>query len=177
MSEVSYVLVGRVRKAHGIRGEVVVETLTDAPDAIFASGARVFVGDSAGALDPKRGELTVVKSSDFKEGLLVKFDSIADRNEADLWRGRYLLVPESEIAPPSEDQVFIHALYGMAVRDMGGESIGVVKEVYDLPQGLLLEIERAGKPDVLVPFHESSVHEVDSESRVIVLDPPAGLLE
>jgi ribosomal 30S subunit maturation factor RimM len=60
-----FYLVGRVRRAHGIRGELVIETLTDAPDAIFASGRRVLAGTRAGDVTPDRQELHVLRSSPF----------------------------------------------------------------------------------------------------------------
>jgi 16S rRNA processing protein RimM len=89
--------VGRIRRAHGIRGELVVELLTDAPDAIFASGRRVFAGDRHGDVAKDRQELRVLRASPFKGGFIVAFEGIPDKTAADLWRDRYLLVPESEV--------------------------------------------------------------------------------
>ncbi|HXD22809.1 MAG TPA: hypothetical protein VN613_05570, partial [Gemmatimonadaceae bacterium] len=91
-------MVGRVRRAHGIRGELVVELMTDAPDVIFASGARVFQGTTTGDVwrDPKSGEpreLRVLASRPFKGGLLVALDAVSDRTESERWNERYLLVP------------------------------------------------------------------------------------
>ena len=108
MPEPEYAIVGLIRKAQGIRGEVVVEPLTDKPDVIFASGSRVFAGNSHG--DPSvvrdvMGEemiptLTVAASKPFKKGLIVRFEELADRDSAELWRGRYLLAPFGELPPP-----------------------------------------------------------------------------
>ena len=64
-------MVGRVRRAHGIRGELVVESMTDAPDAVFASGRRVFAGTKGGALSKDGLELHVIRSSPFKGGLMM----------------------------------------------------------------------------------------------------------
>src|SRR5512147_2433231 len=103
-------IVGRVRRAHGIRGEVVVEIMTDAPDAVFASGARLFGGTVDGDLRPNAPQLHVAASRPFKEALLVAFDEIEDRNAADLWRDRYLLVPVNELEPLGDDEIFLHDL-------------------------------------------------------------------
>jgi ribosomal 30S subunit maturation factor RimM len=83
------VIVGRVRKAHGIRGDLVVESISDEPDAIFASGRRVFAGNTAG--DPaKDGKtLTIATASPFKGGYIVHFNEIDDRSVAETWRDRY----------------------------------------------------------------------------------------
>ncbi len=93
MTAPEFAIVGRVRKAHGIHGELVVEPLTNVPDAVFAPGRRVFAGTVDGDPARDRRELVVEESRPFKGGWIVAFDSIADRNEAELWRERYLLAP------------------------------------------------------------------------------------
>jgi 16S rRNA processing protein RimM len=172
-----FYVIGRVRRAHGIRGELVVEALTDAPDAIFAAGRRVFAGTRDGALSGDRRELRVVRSSPFKGGLIVAFEGIEDRSAADTWRDRYLLVPESEVQPPDEGELFIHDLVGMQVVRLSGDALGVVTEVFELPQGPMMEVKRErGKP-VLLPFNEETVVDVDAERRVIRVDPLEGLVD
>lgn len=172
-----YLVVGRIRRAHGIRGELVVETITDAPDAIFASGHRVFAGSPDGTLSPGRPELVVERASPFKGGMIVKFRGLETRNDAEPWRERTLLVPEEEVEPPREDELFVHDLVGMRVELVSGEPVGEVREVFELPQGFVLDVARPGKGSVMVQLHESAVVEVDPESRVVKLDPPAGLLD
>jgi 16S rRNA processing protein RimM len=172
-----YYLVGRVRRAHGIRGELVVEPLTDAPDAFFAAGRRVFAGTRDGALAQDTLELRVKQSTPFKGGLIVAFDGIDDRDAAESWRDRYLLVPEGEVTPPSASEIFIHDLVGMRVVHASGEDIGEVTEVYELPQGLVLEVARHNTKPVLLPFNEQTVTDVDSTMRVIRVDPVEGLLD
>src|SRR5947208_14049085 len=88
-----FVIVGRVRKAHGIRGELVVEPITDTPDTVFAPGRRVFAGTVRGDVTPDRKELHVARTSRFKGGFIVGFREIVDRTTAELWRNRYFLVP------------------------------------------------------------------------------------
>jgi len=174
-------LVGRIHRAHGIKGELVVGLHTDAPDAIFAPGARVFVGNADGELvpDPKTGivaEIKVRTVRDFQDGLLVMFEGFADRTEAERWRGRTLLVPIDELEPPGEGELWAHELPGMRVVDPQGVEIGAVSGWYDLPQGLVLEIHTArGTRDV--PFNAAFVVSFDRDARVITLDAPAGLLE
>src|SRR3954471_1327760 len=118
-----YIIVGRIRKAHGVRGELVVETITDAPDAIFPSGHRVFAGTATGDIAPSRQELHITSTRDFNDGLLVHFDEIADRTAAELWRGRYLLLPSAEVPQPADDEIFMHDLLGMRVVLENGEEL------------------------------------------------------
>jgi 16S rRNA processing protein RimM len=176
-----YFIVGRVRRAHGIRGELAVELLTDAPDAYYAPGARLFAGTVDGDIAPGAPELHVVRSSPFKGGIILAVEEINDRTESELWRDRYLLVPDSEVQPLDEGEVYLHDLIGMQTRLASGEVVGEVVAFYELPQGVTLEIQRAregkGPSTVLVPFSDVAVKEMDVESRTIVLDPPAGLLD
>ena len=180
MTSPAYIIVGRVRKAHGIRGEVVVEPITDAPDAIFASGRRVFAGTATGDLAPDRIELHVASSRPFNDGFLVGFAEVPDRNVAETWRGRYLLLPSDELPPPSEEEVYVHELPGMRVVLESGEAVGTVDETYDLPQGLALDVRRVSPRDaetVLILYDERTIASVDRVARVIVVTPPEGLLE
>jgi 16S rRNA processing protein RimM len=180
MTSPEFIIVGRIRKAHGVRGEVVVESITDAPDAIFASGLRVFAGNVAGDVTPARQEMHISSVRTFNEGLLVRFDEIADRTAADLWRGRYLLVPAGEVPAPADDEVFLHDLLGMSVVLIGGQPVGTVEEFYELPQGLAIDVRRAApreKETVMLLYDDNTIVSVDKESRTIVVRPPEGLLE
>ena len=172
-----FLVVGRIRRAHGIRGELVVETVTDAPDAIFASGHRVFAGSREGMVSPGHPELVVERASPFKGGMIVKFRGLETRNDAEPWRERTLLVPEGEVEPPGDDELFVHDLVGMRVELVSGELVGEVREVFELPQGFVFDVARPGKGNVMVQLHESVVVEVDPDTRVVKLDPPAGLLD
>ena len=184
MSDAEYALVGLIRKAQGIRGEVIVEPLTDKPDVIFASGSRVFAGtadgDPAIAHDVKGEEeiptLTISDSRPYKQGWIVRFEEIADRDSAELWRGRYLLAPFSELPPPDENQVYLHDLVGMRVIGTGGEDLGSVASFYELPQGLVLDVE-TGRGTVMVPYRPEVVVRVDLDARTIVIDEKLGFME
>ncbi len=171
------IIVGRVRKAHGIHGDLVVEPITDEPDAVFAPGRRVFAGTPSGDIAKDRRELHVASCSPFKGGFIVHFNEIADRTIAETWRDRFLLVPADELTPVADDQIYVHELPGMRVVLQSGEIYGVVAGSYELPQGLTLEVAPAkGGQTILVPF-DRIVTNVDRETRVITIDPPVGLLD
>jgi 16S rRNA processing protein RimM len=183
--DAAYAIVGRIRKPQGIRGEVTVELLTEEPERLFAPGSRVFAGNISGdiARDPSdranplsRQELRVEHASPYRGGLVVKFDEIPDRSAAEMWRQRYLLVPADEITPPAEDEVFMHDLIGMRVRGDDGTDLGQVVGLYELPQGLTLEVKREGG-DVLVPYRPSVVREVDLDERVVLVEMSSGLFD
>jgi 16S rRNA processing protein RimM len=173
-----FVIVGRVRKAHGIRGDLVVEPISDEPDAIFAPGRRVIAGTPAGDPTKDRRELHINTSTPFKGGFIIHFDEIDDRTIAETWRDRFLLVPADELQPLGENEVYVHELPGMRVELESGEVVGAVVATYELPQGLTLDVSRGddAKKSVLIPY-DRIVVAIDRDTRVIRIDPPLGLLE
>lgn len=175
-SRMDLVIVGRIRKAHGIRGDLVVEAISDEPDAIFAAGRRVLAGTPTGDRAKNGQELHIKTVSPFKGGFIVHFEEITDRTAADTWRDRFLLLPADELEPLGDDEVYVHDLPGMRVVTPDGEAVGYVDCTYELPQGLTLDVKREGKGSVLVPY-DRIVTRVDRDARVITIDPPEGLLD
>lgn len=179
----AWVIVGRIRKAHGIRGEVLVEPITDAPDAIFAAGRRVFAGVSDARPDPGAPALAIRDVRPFKEGLLVTFDAVADRSGAERWRDRWLFLAEDELPAPGEGEIYLHDIPGMRVELEDGSLVGTVATVYELPQGLVMDVTRAGggdgrpAPGVMIPYDERTLVRVDAAARLIVIAPAPGLLD
>ena len=179
MATPEFAIVGRIRKPHGIRGEVVVEPVTDAPEAMFASGARVFVGTTSP--EPPQAamrEARIERARDQGNVWLVKLDAITDRNDAERWRDRYLYVPDSELPPPGADEVYLHDLPGMTVvLAESGAVVGEVEAWYELPQGLVVEVKKADGALVMVPYIPSIVQEVDVDAKRVLITPPEGLLD
>jgi len=170
-------IVGRLRKAHGIRGALVVEPLTDAPAAVFAAGRRLLVGTPNGDPDPAGRALVVESARAQPDGsVIVQFSGIADRTAAERWRDRYLLAPAGDLQPPADGEVYVHELPGMTVELPSGQSLGSVSGVLDLPQGLALEVTDGARTAIL-PFHAEFVRHVDRAARRIVAIPPHGLFE
>jgi 16S rRNA processing protein RimM len=181
MAASGYVIVGRIKRTHGLRGEIVVEPLTDAPDEIFSSGRCVVVGNTEGDIssdaDEPPTEFHVRSMRPFGKNILVFFDELSDRTQAERWNARYLLVSGAEIPEPAEGEVFLHELPGMRVVSAGGEVYGEVSHTYELPHGLMLEVAREGKPNALLPFRSEMVTDVNRETRVITVSVPEGLFD
>jgi 16S rRNA processing protein RimM len=163
-----------VRNVHGLRGELVIEPITDEPDAIFAAGRRLFVGNVRGVVQGEPREIQSARP--FKNGFIVKLSGIDDRNEAELWRDRYLLLPPDELTPLDDGEVYLHELEGMRVDLASGGTLGKVIAFYELPQGIILDVSREGKGSIMIPYHHV-VTNVDREARVITIDPPEGLID
>ncbi|SMD21166.1 ribosome maturation factor RimM [Kibdelosporangium aridum] len=167
------VVVGRVAKAHGIRGELAVDVRTDSPEQRFAPGAVV----AARLRDGTSRPLTLSAVRAHGERLLVFFDEVPDRTAAESLRGA-LLLADTDALPPTDDpdEFYDHELEGLAAVLADGSPVGTVREVVHSPAGELLALDVAGR-EVLVPFVREIVPEVDIAGRRVVLDPPEGLLD
>jgi 16S rRNA processing protein RimM len=167
MAGMDDVLVARIGKPHGLRGEVTVQVHTDLPQERFVVGA-VF------ATDPDRGELTV-RAARVHNGIqLLAFEEAADRTAAEALRGTRLLAG----ADDDEDDAFYEDdLVGLEVVDTAGARLGKVAALHARPAQDLLEIETTDGRTAYLPFVEEIVPEVDLEAGRVVADPPPGLLE
>ncbi|MEZ0049284.1 16S rRNA processing protein RimM [Mycobacterium sp. MAA66] len=171
-------VVGRVVKAHGISGEVVVEVRTDDPGERFSPGSSL--RGKPGARAVERAERTYVIESAREHGgrLLVRLVGVADRGTADEMRGTLFLVNAADLPPIDEpDEFYDHQLEGLKVRTVDGVEVGVVIEVLHTPGGELLSVRTESGKEVLVPFVTEMVPTVSLADSLVEIDPPDGLLE
>jgi 16S rRNA processing protein RimM len=196
------VIVGRIGRPHGIRGEVVVGVRTDEPDLRFAVGAvldaeRTLAPDtgaragqqaeSAGAQQAESaGDKLTVASARWHSGqLLIGFAGITDRTTAGELTGSWLTVDSSQLPSSADpDEFRDHELIGMSVRTVGGDAVGIVTDVLHYGQDLLvIRRDPAGysashdASECMVPFVTAIVPHVDVKAGVIVIDPPPGLID
>ena len=172
-----YLVVGHLARAHGTRGELLVEPLTDHPGDVFAPGVVLRLADAAGRdPDPDLPPLRVRSVRPFRHGWLVTFGGVEDRSAAELLRGRYVLIERARLPALAEGEVFLHELIGLEVARADGTRVGEVVQVYELRPADLIEV-RTERGTVLVPFVGSIVRGVDVAGGRLVIDPPEGLLE
>ena len=172
------VIVGRVGRPHGIRGEVVIGVMTDEPDQRFAVGATVDADREEEPVGTPQ-QLAVASVRWHSGQLLVAFAGITDRTAAGELTGRWLSVDSSQLPRTQDPEEFRdHELIGLSVRTAGGDPVGVVSDVLHYGQDLLVVrgAELAGG-ECLVPFVKAIVPEVDVAGGVLVIDPPPGLLD
>ncbi|MEW2358480.1 ribosome maturation factor RimM [Spirillospora sp. NPDC029432] len=162
-------VVGRIGRPHGIRGELTIDVRTDDPDLRFAAGAELATEPAAA------GPLTVERTRMHSGRLLVRFTGVGDRDAAEELRGTWLVVDPEDI-PASDDPDEFHdqELVGLTVVTVDGTEIGAVAEIRHTGQDLLV-IRRAAGGEALVPFVAALVPEVDVPGGRLVIDPPPGL--
>ncbi|MCP3421046.1 ribosome maturation factor RimM [Nocardioides pinisoli] len=167
------VVVGRIGKPHGIRGEVTLDVRTDEPERRFAPGTTLRAEAPAGA-DRRPSSLTVSRARWHQSTLLVTFEELADRSAAEAARGTVLHATIGHDETPEDpDEFYDHQLVGLDVVDVDGTPLGTVKALVHGSAQDLLTVRTADGRDALVPFVTALVPEVDLEAgRVVVADRP-----
>jgi 16S rRNA processing protein RimM len=160
-----WVAVGRIARAHGIRGEVSVLPLTEV-DTRFEPGSRVFAGEA------QDRPLTVASARPHRSRLIVAFGEISDRAQAESVTGQYLFVPASSAPDLPGGTYWAYQIVGCEVVTDDGRSLGRIKEVLQAPANDLWTVQgEAG--EVLLPALSDVVQKVDlAERRIVVRDVP-----
>ncbi|MGW3651843.1 ribosome maturation factor RimM [Streptomyces sp. NPDC000878] len=165
-------VVARVGRAHGIKGEVTVEVRTDEPELRLPPGA-VLATDPATA-----GPLTIETGRVHSGRLLLRFEGVRDRTGAEALRNVLLIADiDPEELPEGEDEYYDHQLMDLDVVLTDGTEIGRITEISHLPSQDLFVVERPDGSEVYVPFVEEIVVEIDLEEQRAVIDPPPGLID
>ncbi|MEW2545652.1 ribosome maturation factor RimM [Streptomyces sp. NPDC047002] len=165
-------VVARVGRAHGIRGEVTVEVRTDEPEVRLGPGA-VLATDPASA-----GPLTIATGRVHSGRLLLRFDGVADRGAAEALRNVLLIAEvDPEELPDDPDEFYDHQLMDLDVVLADGTEVGRITEISHLPSQDLFIVERPDGSEVMIPFVEEIVTEIDLEEQRAVVEPPPGLLD
>jgi 16S rRNA processing protein RimM len=167
-------VVGRISRPHGVRGELAVEVRTDDPGLRLDAGA-VLATEPAAA-----GPLTIASTRWHLGRLLVTFEGLNDRNEAEQLRGVLLVVDSAELEDVADpDEFRDHQLIGLAVLTMDGEQVGEVTDVLHYGQDLLVVAGRGARAgtEIMIPFVTAIVPDVDVSAGLVRIDPPPGLLD
>ncbi len=169
MEEDQPVIVGEVVKPHGVKGELVVEPLTDFPAERFKPGNVVETVASN-----EFSELTITGSRSHKQRLLVETKEVEDRDGAEKLRGVQLAVQPESVIYPGKDQYYGFQLLGLEAVGKNGGKIGVIREVAGGSPNHILVIEHPELGKIDYPAVDSLVHRVVLEEEKIVLDLPRG---
>ena len=169
-------VVGRVAKSHGVRGELAVEVRTDAPELRFAEGA---VLQGRKPREKTLNSYTVEAAREHSGRLLLRLVGVDTREAADALRGTLFVIDSADVGTSDDpDEYYDHELEGLDVRLPDGSIIGKVREVLHITGGELLAVRRADEgPEILVPFVTAIVTDISTADGVIDIDPPVGLLD
>ncbi|MDX3695237.1 ribosome maturation factor RimM [Streptomyces europaeiscabiei] len=165
-------VVARIGRAHGIKGEVTVEVRTDEPELRLAPGAVLFTDPAS------TGPLTIETGRVHSGRLLLRFEGVRDRNAAEALRNTLLIAEvDPEELPEEEDEYYDHQLMDLDVVTKDGTEVGRIIEISHLPSQDLFIVERPDGSEVMIPFVEKIVTEIDLTEQRAVIDPPPGLID
>lgn len=165
-------VVARIGRAHGIKGEVTVEVRTDEPELRLGPGAVL-------ATEPaSTGPLTIETGRVHSGRLLLRFTGVGDRTAAEALRNTLLIAEvDPEDMPEDPDEYYDHQLMDLDVVLADGTEIGRITEITHLPSQDLFIVERSDGTEVMIPFVEEIVTEIDLLEQRAVIDPPPGLID
>lgn len=163
-------LIGQFTVPHGVRGQLKLHAITNRPEHLRRVST-VFVGDE---LKP----YTLQRAAEHKAAvLIVTLDGVTTREAADLLRGREVYIRQTDAAPLADDEYYLHDLPGLSVQTVGGETLGVVKEVLETGANEVLVITRSDGTEVLIPMIKDVVKQLDIAGRLITIEPLPGMLD
>ncbi|ROQ65711.1 16S rRNA processing protein RimM [Streptomyces sp. 840.1] len=165
-------VVARIGRAHGIKGEVTVEVRTDEPELRLGPGAVL-------ATEPaSTGPLTIETGRVHSGRLLLRFEGVRDRTAAEALRNTLLISEvDPEELPEDPEEFYDHQLMDLDVVLADGTEIGRITEITHLPSQDLFIVERPDGTEVMIPFVEEIVSEIDLEEQRAVITPPPGLID
>ena len=164
-------VVGRIARAHGLRGQVIVNPETDFPDERFQPGAELFI-ERGGTVET----LTVTTARFHGERPVIGIAGIGTMNAANTLAGQELRVPVDRLAALPPDTFYRHDLIGCAVETRDGRAIGIVRDVEGTLTGSRLVVD-GERGEVLIPLVAPICTAIDPAAKRIIVDPPEGLIE
>ncbi|MEA2641771.1 MAG: rRNA processing protein RimM [Chloroflexota bacterium] len=164
----TFLAVARITSAHGVKGEVRCEVITDFPER-FKTTRQLFAGEQHAPIELERARLD-------KRHAILKLAGVESRDEAERLRGQTLYVDEADAVKLPSGTYFWHDIVGLTVKTSAGEALGIVSEI--LPTGSNdVYVVRSGRRDLLIPAIKDVVREIDLDRRIMIIDVIEGLLD
>ena len=168
--EPEYLVVGSLRRPHGVRGEMVMEVLTDFPERL-EPGTQVFVGEEHRALQ-------VESARPHNEGMLIKFEGVQTPDAAGRYRNQLVYVTSADRPALPEGQYYEHQILGFSVVDDDSkEALGTLSEIMHTGANDIYVVARQDGSELLLPVIASVVLEIDGSQRTIRVHLLPGLID
>lgn len=174
MPDSSLLLIGRIRKAHGIKGEVSVDCYADSPSLLRGG---VFL--QSRSTPPAFREVETLRTH--HGAVLIRFAGVTDRNAADMLRGLEILIPEGRLPEPDAGEIYRYRLLGLSVTALDEDgrevTLGTISGI-DEPAGQeLWSISKEGEEDILFPAIPEFILDFDLDNGLVRIAPPPGLID
>jgi 16S rRNA processing protein RimM len=162
-----WIAVGRINRPHGVKGEVVIQPLSEV-ETRFAAGSQLFLRED------ERDPLTVAEARPHRGRLLVTFEGVRDRNSAEAMAGAFLFVPSSSAPPLPEGEYWAHELVGCDVLTDEGRALGPIREIIHTPANDVW-VTQGEEGETLIPALKDVVKDVDLPARRVIVRELSGL--
>jgi 16S rRNA processing protein RimM len=172
MSQTRYYTVGKLVNTHGLRGEVRVISTTDFPDERFRTGSELYLFHPS---LPQPLKLTVASRRSHKGFEIISFKGYPSINDVEKFKGGELKIPEEALMELGEDEYYIHQLVGCEVFTEEGEELGKIVDVLQ-PGANDVWVVKGKRGEILLPFIDDCIKEVDVENKRVVCHLMEGLL-
>jgi len=159
-----FLVVGKLRRPHGLNGEILLEIMTDFPERL-TRGKEIYVGDS-------HVSMRIQKVREHETGLLITLLGVSDRESAARYTNQLVFVKASQLPSLGEGQYYHHELLGMLVNDESGNYLGKVREIIETGANDVLVLENGDGKETLLPAIEQVILSVNVESQLIVVKLP-----
>ena len=154
-----YLVVGFLRRAHGVRGEIIMDLHTDFPKR-FQSGRKLFVGE-------EHKPITLSNARPHAKGMLVKFKGVETPEDAGLLRNQWVYISSTDVPSLPEGKLYQHELFGFRVVDENGDSLGDLVEIIETGANDVYVVRDESGKEILLPAIPSVVLETDPSRRVM----------
>jgi 16S rRNA processing protein RimM len=170
-----FLILARILRPHGVRGDFVVQIVTDFPDRMNDLDV-VYVGTDL--TDPRKltGQQVTWARRHRGDQWLIHLDGIDSRDQADRFRSQYICVSLADAVPLEADEVYLFQVIGLDVRTVGGEDLGKVIDIIETGANDVYVVRGEAYGEVLIPAIDSVIRNIDVEASLMTVDLPAGLL-
>lgn len=172
--EPDFLVVGKIQRPHGVRGELKIEIMTAYPEWLQELDV-VYVGNDPEASDAAI-EYPLAGTRFHQHNLLIRLGGVDDRNAADLLRGKLVMIRVDQSVPLEEDEFYEWEIIGMAVYTDQGEYLGDVMEIMETGANDVFVVQGGSRGPVLIPDIEDVIDDIDPDERKITITPLPGLL-
>jgi len=172
-TEPHYLVLGKIERPHGVRGEIRMRIMTDYPERL-RDLKQVYLGT-----DPHKEEarLYTIDTLRFHQGnALLRFKETTDRNDADLLRGLLVMIDLANAVPLEDDEFYLYQIIGATVITDEGQTLGTVKDVIETGANDVYVLKSPDYGELLIPVHDETLLDVDVDARQITVRLPEGLL-
>ncbi len=159
-----YLIIGKLRRTHGLDGDLLMDVLTEHPETITV-GLTVFVGQ-------KHKPITVSGVRQADRNLLIKFEGYTDCDQAAIFRNQVLSIKTSEAQPLSEGRFYHHEIIGMNVVDENSQPVGVLTEILTTGANDVYVVNPVEGKEILIPAVKAFILKIDPEANLMVVRMP-----